>query len=216
MNVKTIVLDFDGTIGDTCGLIVRTMQQTIARLELPRRTDRECASMIGLPLRQTFTELIPMSAEMGERCERVYRELFAKNNVPGSVPMFPHVAATIKELHARGLTLTIASSRLRGSLVDFLEKMKLMPYISYIVSASDIENAKPAPDMVIDILEHVGGKAGETLVVGDTVFDVEMGRRAGALTCGVTYGNGTREDLAGADFVIDDFGLLLDLVAGEN
>ena len=54
----------------------------------------------------------------------------------------------------------------------------------------------------------------EALVVGDTAYDIEMGKRAGVRTCGVTYGNGTRAELAraGADFLIDDFGELLDIV----
>ena len=54
-------------------------------------------------------------------------------------------------------------------------------------------------------------KAKETLVVGDTTFDVQMGKNAGTMTCGVTYGNGSRESLADADWVIDDFGELLEL-----
>jgi phosphoglycolate phosphatase len=50
-------------------------------------------------------------------------------------------------------------------------------------------------------------------VVGDTVFDIDMGRNAGVKTCGVTYGNGSRESLSNADWLIDDFGKLLELTA---
>lgn len=91
--LKAVILDFDGTIGDTRGLIVRTMQQTIAELGLPARTDDECASMIGLPLKQTFTDLIPMDDATGDLCAETYRRIFMVNNKPGAVPMFPHVAA---------------------------------------------------------------------------------------------------------------------------
>ena len=52
-------------------------------------------------------------------------------------------------------------------------------------------------------------------MVGDTWFDIEMGRRAGTLTCGVTYGNGSRRDLAAADFLIDDFADLAAVVNGQ-
>ena len=58
--MNTVILDFDGTIADTRSLIVKTMQQTIAKLGLLARTDDQCAEMIGLPLRQSFTALIPM------------------------------------------------------------------------------------------------------------------------------------------------------------
>ena len=52
----------------------------------------------------------------------------------------------------------------------------------------------------------------EAIVVGDTVFDVKMGLNAGTRACGVTFGNGTVESLADADWIIDDFAQLLDIV----
>jgi len=54
-------------------------------------------------------------------------------------------------------------------------------------------------------------KAEESIVVGDTAYDIQMGKNAGTWTCGVTYGNGSRESLADADWVIDDFSELLAL-----
>ena len=55
--------------------------------------------MIGLPLKQTFTHLMPMSDETGDLCEQTYRKLFEQNNVPGVVKMFPHVEETLRHLH---------------------------------------------------------------------------------------------------------------------
>ena len=61
-------------------------------------------------------------------------------------------------------------------------------------------------------LEKFGFKPEEAIVVGDTVFDINMGRNAGTRTCGVSYGNGTRETLSDATWIIDDFSDLLGLV----
>ena len=206
-NFRAVILDFDGTIGDTRSLIVRTMQQTIAELGLPARTDDECAAMIGLPLKQTFTDLIPMSDAEGDLCAAVYRRIFAVNNKPGAVPMFPGVADTIRRLHAEGMLFTIASSRLRPSLTAFVGEMGLDEYIPYILSVSDVEHAKPAPDMVLKTLADNGLRPEEAIVVGDTVFDIRMAHSAGVAAVGVTYGNGTRADLEAerAEWVIDDF-----------
>ena len=205
--LKAVILDFDGTIGDTRSLIVRTMQQTIGELGLPARTDDECAAMIGLPLKQTFTDLIPMSDAEGDLCAAVYRRIFAVNNKPGAVPMFPGVADTIRRLHAEGMLVTIASSRLRPSLTAFVGEMGLDEYIPYILSVSDVEHAKPAPDMVLKTLADNGLRPEEAIVVGDTVFDIRMAHSAGVAAVGVTYGNGTRVDLEAerAEWVIDDF-----------
>ena len=215
--MKLISLDFDGTLADTRGLIVKTMQQTLEALGLESRTDDQCAAMIGLPLKQAFTDLIPMTDEMGERCVETYRRIFNENNALYVIPTFPHVIETLHQLHEQGYTLTIASSRSNRSLMEFVNDMHLNEIIPYVLGAEDVTRAKPHPEPVLKTLEDYGCKAEDALVVGDTWYDIEMGRRAGVRTCGVTYGNGTREELvdAGADFLIDDFGELLKL-AGEK
>ena len=94
---KLVILDFDGTIADTQSLITTTMMQTIEALGLESRTREECARMIGLPLKETFTRLIPMSDEMGDMCEATYRRLFDCNNTEGAVTLYPKVRETIDQ-----------------------------------------------------------------------------------------------------------------------
>lgn len=212
---RLIILDFDGTIGDTRSLIVKTMQQVIAELQLPPRTDAECAAMIGLPLRQTFIDLIPMDEATGDLCEQTYRRIFAQNNVPSAVTAFPHTVETIRQLCRQGYTVTIASSRSRQSLLEFVEAMGLAGDIRYVLGADDITHAKPAPEPVLKTLHDLGCLPEDAVVVGDMTFDILMGQRAGCTTVGVTYGNGTYEQLeeAGADHIISDFAELLHILS---
>ena len=215
--MKLIILDFDGTLADTRGLIVKTMQQTLDALGLESRADDQCAAMIGLPLKQAFTDLLPMTDEMGEQCVETYRRIFNANNALYIIPTFPNVLETLHQLHEQGYTLTIASSRSNRSLMEFVNDMHLNEVIPYVLGAEDVIRAKPHPDPVLQTLETFGCKPEDALVVGDTWYDIEMGRRAGVRTCGVTYGNGSREELmrAGADYLIDDFGELMKLAGGK-
>ena len=205
--MKLIIFDFDGTLADTRQLIVETMQQTIPALGLLPCTDEQCASMIGLPLKQAFTDLIPMSDQMGDQCVDTYRHIFNENNATYVIPTFPDVIDTLLNLSASGYILTIASSRSRKSLLDFVYSMHLEEIFSYILGADDVIHAKPHPEPVLRTLEAFNCSPEEALVVGDMKYDIEMGRRAGTRTCGVTYGNGSSQDLkeAGADFMVDDF-----------
>ena len=215
--MKLIILDFDGTLADTRGLIVKTMQQTLDELGLESRTDDQCAAMIGLPLKQAFIHLLPMTDEMGEQCVETYRRLFNENNALYVIPTFPHVMKTLHQLHEQGYTLTIASSRSNRSLREFVNDMDLNEVIPYVLGAEDVAHAKPPPDPVLPTLESFNCKPEDALVVGETSYDIEMGRRAGVRTCGVTYGNGSREELmrAGADFLVDDFGEVMKLAGGK-
>ena len=76
-----------------------------------------------------------------------------------------------------------------------------------------MKEAKPKPEPVLKTLAAMQFAASETLVVGDMAVDVLMGANARTKTCGVTWGNGTREDLkeAGADFIIDRMEELIEI-----
>lgn len=209
---RIIILDFDGTLGDTASVIVQTMQATIKELGLPERTDQECAAMIGLRLVEIPPALFPDSDVDGELYAETYRMLFKIYNTDGAVNLYPNVMDTLKGLHDRGITLTIASSRSRSSLADYVDKLGLSPYIGHFLGADDVKEGKPSAEAVLKTLAKCDFKPSEALVVGDTVFDIQMGKNAGTMTCGVTYGNGSRESLADADWLIDDFADLLKII----
>ena len=209
---KIIILDFDGTLADTVAVIIKTMHATIKELGLPSRTDEECASMIGLRLIEIPPVLFPECNIDGELYAQTYRRLFHTYNVEGAVNLYPNVYETLTELKKRGLILTIASSRNNVSLMGYIESLNLTSIISYVLGADDVKEGKPNPEAVVRTLEHFGFTPEETIVVGDTVFDIQMGKNAGTRTCGVTYGNGSQESISDATWVIDDFAQLLELV----
>ena len=225
--MKYIIFDFDGTIGDSQSLIVKTLQDTMRARKLEVKSDEACAKTIGLRLDEAFISLFGMSAEAGLECAATYREIFLDNKKTMIVQPFPHVIETLRELHRQGFILGMASSRNHCSLDGYVKQMQLEDIFSSIVAGDDVEHVKPAPDMVFMALGEMKGMKNpvtsaesgdvedlldEVLVVGDMTFDVDMAHNAGCKACAVTYGNGTREQLASAEFIIDDFAELLGLV----
>lgn len=215
MKTRIVILDFDGTLCDTRRNIVLTLRMTMARLGLSDCGEASCAATIGLTLKDAFIRLHPeLSSEQADHCTEVYRVLFDENKKKLVPQMFPHVMQTLEQLHERGITLTVASSRSHESLDVFVEELGLDKYTGYVLGAEDTVHSKPDPEPVLKTLSELGFSAGESLVVGDMPYDILMGRNAGARTCGVSYGNSCREELlaSGADFVIDDFAELAALV----
>jgi len=225
--MKYIIFDFDGTIGDSQSLIVKTLQDTMRARKLEVKSDEACAKTIGLRLDEAFVSLFGMSAEEGMACAATYREIFLDNKKTMIVQPFPHVIETLRALHRQGYVLGMASSRNHCSLDGYVKQMQLEDIFSSIVAGDDVEHVKPAPDMVFKALgemlgmknpgasaedENIKDVLAETLVVGDMNFDVDMAHHAGCKACAVIYGNGTREQLASAEFIIDDFAELLELV----
>ena len=206
MRKGLIIFDFDGTLGDTRRNIVTTMQMTIAEQQLPSRSEEECAATIGLPLSRCFATLFPdLQDEEVMRCADTYRRIFAANLQTMHPQPFPGVVETLAALKKEGYTLSIASSRSHASLDELTHEMGIADNISYLIGADDVEEAKPAPQPVLKTLDALQFDARQTLVVGDMAVDILMGVHAGTKTCGVTWGNGSRQELeqAGADFIID-------------
>ena len=215
MNRGLIIFDFDGTLGDTRRNIVTTMQMTIKELQLPCRSEVECASTIGLPLAECFKTLFPdLHESLLPRCAETYRRIFNENLQTIKPEAFPGVVETLSALKKLGFSLTIASSRSRASLKELTHDMGIADSISYLIGADDVEKAKPDPEPVLNTLKAMHFDPSHTLVVGDMAVDILMGANAGAKTCGVTWGNGLTEELesAGAVYIINKIEDILEIV----
>ena len=211
---KLIIFDFDGTLADTRELIIRTNQETQKAMGHAIVSEDVIQGTIGLPLAEGIMAQMPelTPADMPQWCA-TYRRIFNVLKTQYVPAIFPHVSETLETLHANGVVLSVASSRLSVSLNEFLKLMGLLPLFSLILGADNVTAAKPDPEPVLKTMRELGLGPEETLVVGDMPVDILMGSRAGARTCGVTFGNSNRKELlaAGADYVIDDFAKLLEL-----
>ena len=219
MSKGLIIFDFDGTLGDTKRNIVTTMQMTIAELHLPNRSEEECAATIGLPLAGCFRTLFPdIQEELIPRCAETYRRFFNENLKTIQPEAFPGIVETLSILHQKGFVLTIASSRSRNSLTELTQNMGIANYISYILGADDVKEAKPKPEPVLKTLKAMNFEPSQALVVGDMAVDIQMGANAGTKTCGVTWGNGSKDELenAGATFIIDRMEEILKIVENSK
>ncbi|MBQ9185306.1 MAG: HAD family hydrolase [Bacteroidales bacterium] len=206
--MKLIILDFDGTLADTRKLIVSTNQETMRRMNHAIVPEAAIVATIGLPLREGIRTMCPdVTPEQIPVWVDTYREVFddfKKQIVP---EVFPGVKETLAKLAGEGYVFTVASSRGAESLNEFLQGMGLAPYISYVLGADNVTHAKPHPEPVLKTLRDLSYAPEDALVVGDMPVDIQMGLGAGAWTCGVTYGNSTRQALiaAGAHHLIDRF-----------
>ena len=216
MNIKLLIFDFDGTIMDTRKTIVIAKQETMRRMGLAIADEQTCAETIGLYAKIGFKNIYPeLSDEMLDLCVKNYREIFddTKEKVPPT--LFADMVDTLNKLKDKGIVCTIATSRNGKSLKEFLDKMNITNFFSYLLAAEDTTLLKPNAEPVIKTLNDLSYCPEQTLVVGDMPIDILMGKNAGVYTCGVTYGNSDKDSLleAGADYVIDGISELLDILS---
>lgn len=215
MDIKLIIFDFDGTIADTRETIIFSKQETMKIMGLRIAGEEECAATIGLSSKAGFEKMYPgLSEKVLDLCVTTYRKIFEekKETIPPTV--FPGVVETLNILKEKGIQRTIATSRNNDSVKQFLTSMEIADYFSYVLGGEDTVLLKPNPEPVIKTLKDLAYKPEQTLVVGDMAYDIKMGRGAGTFTCGVTYGNATKEQLieAGADCTIDKMTELINIL----
>ena len=208
--IRNIFFDFDGTLADTTEGIVQCTLATLKKLGLPASTPERIRSVIGLPLTGCFAQGTDTPPERIDEACATYRRHFNEIAIPCTT-LYPGTKETLAALQARGLTLALCTSRSNNSLNALLQVLGIRAHFSAIVTNEDVTHPKPAPDIALLALEHLGVRPDETLVVGDTVFDLQMGRAAGCRIGGVTWGNQDRAQLETEhpDLVIDDYRELL-------
>ena len=201
-----IIFDFDGTLADTSEGIVKTVQTTLAAMGLPQQPVAQIKSTIGLPLSETIRLGGCVPEGRVEEGVSIYREKFF-SVATGHIKLFPGVRETLLEMHDSGIRLAIATSRGANSLGVILRNYGIYDIFDEMATSSDNYEPKPSPEMVLKLMERLGAGKDETLVVGDTTFDLLMGKGAGCRTCGVSYGNHDRATLASVspDFIVDSF-----------
>lgn len=202
------IFDCDGTLVDTHASIVHCMSAAFAAVgEAPPRPDAVRAT-IGLPLAECVRLLLPAAAESARsRIVAAYREAFFDMRRFETVdePLFPGIAALLDALEARGVVLGIATGKIERALNLTLERHGLLGRFATRQTA-DKAPAKPDPAMLNRAMAEVGATPARTVMIGDSVYDILMGKNAGVRTVGVVWGQNNADELAavGADFLARD------------
>lgn len=213
---QLIVFDCDGTLVDSQAVIVACAQDAFAAVGLVAPSVDRIRHIVGVSLEPAMRMLLDRDdPEMGRRIAEAYREaFFARRAMPDhDEPLFDGVVETLDALAARGAVMGVATGKTMRGLVQILERHALERYFVTLQTA-DLHPSKPHPSMLEAAMRETGAAADATWIVGDTTWDIEMGRLAGCRSIGVSYGNHAPEVLrtAGAAHVIDRLNDLLDLV----
>jgi phosphoglycolate phosphatase len=182
-----LIFDWDGTLADSAAMIVSTMREAIAALNLPPREDHQIAELIGLGFNDGLHRLYP-EFEPGQVLQLIlkYREGAPTNAY--TAPLFEGALDSVKTLHAHGYTLAVATGKSRVGLDrSFIEHPDL-PALFTLTKCADETADKPHPLMLQEILAETGVPVHRALMIGDTEYDAAMAKAAGMPMLGVACG----------------------------
>jgi phosphoglycolate phosphatase len=211
--IEAVIFDFDGTLADTREAVVNTFELTLDQFRVARPARIVITELMGLPLLETF-RVVGVTETSLHDAVQFYRSHFFDN--ADCIALFAQVASALRAIAATGLPLAIASSRGRASLLTLLARLGIDELFCAVLGDEDAVRKKPAPDLVLALAQRMNIAPGNLLVVGDTDYDIEMGRAAGAYTCAVTHGCHDAERLRKAEptWLVDSFEALQSLLGG--
>lgn len=209
---RLALFDFDGTLVDSLGLIVRTFRAAFAANDLAAPAPTDIRATIGLPLNTSVHRLrSDLPPAVAERVVATYLDLYAdgQETDDGHPSLFDGAADALDALEADGWWLGIVTGKSRRGLIGTLDHMGIRQRFVTLHSADD-GPGKPLPDPALAAAGAVAVAPADCVVIGDTVFDVQMARDAGMPVVGVSWGYHPPEALldAGAATVIDQFAAL--------
>ena len=190
--IKLIVFDWDGTLMDSEAQIVACLHAAIADLGLEPMEDDTVKNVIGLGLREAIDTLVPgRDQKFHQTFVDYYRKYWFQSE---SSVLFEGVREVLDTFRQQDLLLGVATGKARLGLERVLGETDLASCF-HATRCADEAPSKPHPQMLLDIITKLDVLPKETLMVGDTEYDMEMATNAGVAKIAVRTGVHSEERL---------------------
>ena len=208
MPVRLAVFDCDGTLVDGQGAVVAAMAAAFARAGLADPDPHQVRRMVGLSLPQAVARLAPAAdADQVRHAVAAYKDAFRAAREAGTLaePLFPGIADLLDSLVEAGWTLAVATGKSDRGLAHCLAGHGLTAHFTSLQTA-ERHPSKPDPAMLEAALDETLASPDDTVMIGDTAYDMQMAAEIGVRAIGVAWGYHEAAELieAGAEFVAAD------------
>jgi len=204
-SIKAFLFDLDGTLIDSQEGIIETLHVLLNQRE-HNVSKNDIRNLFGKPLEGVLATLIPNLTE-DEIWDLVksLRELYAKNHLQ-LIQLFPNVKEILEGLKKQGYQLGIASTKFKKFILEAINHLEIADYFEVVVSGYEVENHKPAPDIILETAKQMKVNPKDCVYIGDSPTDIIAGNKAGSLTMAVLTGAYDLELMSreNPDFVIAD------------
>ncbi|MGF1463205.1 MAG: HAD-IA family hydrolase [Maricaulaceae bacterium] len=203
VGLKLAVFDVDGTLSDSRQVIAQAMATAFAGVGLPDPGYDRTRRIVGLSLHEAVARLAPedLSAPLLDRLVEGYKRAFVtQREADGfSEPLYAGALDTVERLAETGWLIGLATGKARRGVEMFLHTHPEIARHVLSAKCADDGPGKPNPHMLEQVMAELGARAEETVMIGDTSFDIAMARAARVEPHGVAWGFHTVAEIQAAD-----------------
>lgn len=199
--IGLIIFDLDGTLVNTLEDIAASVNYTLQKLGRPPIPVDSVRQYVGDGIEMLMKRALNGRDEFLSDAVGIYKVHHSRNLLVRS-RLYPSVTDVLE--HFRAVPMAVISNKTSEFVQPLLDGLKISGYFRMVLGADSGLPLKPAPDAVQKIMEELKAPQDRTAMVGDGTTDIRAGKAAGVITCSVTYGFRSEEELrrAGPDYVI--------------
>ena len=210
MPIQLVIFDLDGTLVDSLIDITNALNYALKPYPFAQLSVHDTVKMVGEGITRLIEKIVgerdtPMKAGITERFLTYYSQ-----HILDYTKEYPGVRETLEKLNS--YQKAVISNKKESLSKKILDGLGLLHYFHVIIGSDTTPEKKPSPVPVLKVLSELHVQPGETVIVGDSNYDVDAGKAAGITTVAVTYGYRPREAIAHADYLIERMNDLVPLL----
>ena len=210
MTIKAVVLDFDGTIVNTVGLLSEAWARAASLMGI-RIDPKDVEKYVGLAGPEISLKITGGDEAKAAELRRLKDEIYDAEYI-GRIRLFEDVEPSLKILREKGVKTAVASSQTTRRLKKYLSLLGVLKMFDALVGSDNVARRKPAPDVFLKAAELLEVKPEECFAVGDTCFDCESAKSAGMRFILVSRRGTCCED---ADFTVKSLDEATSIILGS-
>ena len=208
--IKAVIFDLDGTLLNTLEDLKESTNFALAYFGYPTRSLEEVRNFVGNGVRKLIERAVPKDCSNTEECLEIFKKNYSENMYNHTKP-YNGILEILKNLHQENLKIGVVSNKFDAAVKDLCQKY-FGDLVDIAIGQNDDVPKKPAPKGVLKAMKILGSDKTSTLYAGDSDVDVQTAKNANLPCIGVTWGFRDRENLEGANFIIDCPDEILEIV----
>ena len=192
-----LLFDFDGTLAETCKISEMATMDTFEHFGYPVPTPEQLREDRGKPHFVKFIGYLKQYALSPVELDKLMEVFWDKYEKYENMLLEPYDLSreSLMELKGNGHHLGVISNKATKALLRSLAAVDLLDLMEVVIGLENMNQHKPNPEGIFTACEKIPMAKEETVMIGDTIYDMQMGKMAGVKTVGVTWGGSSAQTL---------------------